>query len=756
MFRIVLAILMVLPALSVAAEVQFGNAEDKAFLLAAPPSELAWSDDQARTILRFVMDGTAQGRFSTATSLQFFQKLANRRRGGPITEQAQQLAKIARRNLAEERDRADACVRVLFKPTTQERVADLIYYLRYSSRRFREFHPERNIDLDRLLSLAAPRRRLGDSSRNNIACWLGDVDAVDALAAVGADAVPQLLDKLGDETLLRRLRPSPNYYSSKLRSSARVGDVAGCALNAIAGRQVVETPFVEGGGFANAHQAATAWWKEHQRKGDKQMLIEGVERADHFSPIQAAMLVRRHPDDALPAIRQALREFTDAEARCQLIRLVQFIPTDEAERFLMEQLTATGPDERFAAAQALWARRQAPPALAAVIKDWRAVERDDKNEGSQQHTARLRQFLVQSHDPAAIRELTAAFVGCNDPGRVEFVRELAQEAARRKSFSEETLSELERLFLLGLDVASEENESGFFSSGIRCVDWAALGLCRTWNIKPIVEEGPSWFEYEPNAPPPWNGAPRPTFRERLRQIALVRNESRRRRGLPPLTAPEFPQETLVRWSAIEPLLRRFADEKTDEGRQAVATKIKALGIGALPRVNHFLKGLTEDHPARDELRALAGCLSFAVRDVRTLEGTMDLPDDLRRELDKWRGKVPTEGEIEQLADYFCKRTPSGVVGRMLIERPNDDTGAVIWVAWRADRPPIDPPEFEQSICVRATIDSGASWHTVKFADGRASTRTSNWDSFAARICSLYSRSTQGEALIAISSVIRGR
>jgi hypothetical protein len=746
MLRIVLAAWICLPALSLAIDLQPDAAPDKAFQVRPAPydpleSALAhanWGDERGLNFAKTIMVRCPE--WSTQQCLHFFQILAKKHPKAPTAETVQQMIKTLKRNLAEERERPQKRLDLLLRPSAPNRIADLIFCLRYSrsvTRGFSDFDPERSgpgRGLMRLLRVVSEERETHFLNTINIACWLNGMDAIDALAAIGPGAVPQLLDALADETVLRY----PTFDGGE--TFLRVGDAAACVLNKIAGRRLVAAPFADVGAQAEARQSVMDWWNDYQRKGEKAMLIEGTVRADHDSLLQAAMLVNRHPGAALTPLVRAHKKITDSTARYQLVRLVQFIPGEEADRFLRDQLAGNDPDSRLGAAEALWRRRRAPEALAVVINDWRDVADQRQLKIKHERPAlrrrlKLLDFLVQSHELAAVRELAAAFKNQNDPSRFGLVRHVGQECARSDDFSKETRAEVQNLLVAALDENAEEDEWGAANGGFRCADWAALGLGRLWNLNPDFNEGA-------------------TFRARQRQILAVGNEWCKRQGLPPRPPLEFPKAAPVQRAQIEPLLRRFVDEKTEEGRETIASRIYALGMGALPRINEFLGDLRDDDLAREAVQLLAGRLSFAVRDVRTLDRSMELPVELRLELDKWRGKAPTSDEFYELVAYFQARTPPGILGRIIIDRPEDDSGAVIWVAWRPGQHSSQDRVSERRISARFDMGAANEWQvsTEDIVAGEIETRTVGSTNLISGLDGLCRTPTNHEVLIVVSSL----
>ena len=375
-------------------------------------------------------------------------------------------------------------------------------------------------------------------------------------------------------------------------------------------------PFVENGKHAEAREKVMKWWKEYQSKGEKQMLIEGTESADPDSIRQAEMLAKRYPDAAVPPIRLALKKFTDTEDRYEMIQVLQHAKGKEAEEFLREQLNAKDRSSRFSAAEVLWKRCKSREAVAVVIKDWKAIQAElgDDDSSSRRHHRFMMWFLAASRDAEAIRELTATLKNQTHSLHNGILEQIARETGN-DPLPKDAQTEMEKLLIVGLSITSEADDFGRVNGGTCGVDWATYGLGRLWKISPALDQ-------------------EATFRTRERQRAIVQNEWRKRQQMPPIPFAEFPKSSPLPRKIIDPLLREFIDEKTDDGRAAVAAKIRLLGAGALPKIYEAIRDLNKSHPARDALQLLAGRMSFAVSEIRMLEGSIE-PFSRRKHAGYW-------------------------------------------------------------------------------------------------------------------------
>jgi hypothetical protein len=199
------------------------------------------------------------------------------------------------------------------------------------------------------------------------------------LISIGYPAIPQLIAALNSNALTRsvifyqRFRPSDRYYPGMLRL---VGDLAEQLVEEITGRDFsigVSTPAsVTADGTASAFKsAAEAWWAEFQKKGEKQMLIDGVATGARDAPTQAERLFKRYPDAATPAVIRGIRAANDSWIRKQLIEQIAKSSDESVAGFLKEEMKS-GPDVecRVAAATGLRQRGGRTEALAVMIREW--------------------------------------------------------------------------------------------------------------------------------------------------------------------------------------------------------------------------------------------------------------------------------------------------------------------------------------------------------------------------------------------------
>ena len=164
------------------------------------------------------------------------------------------------------------------------------------------------------------------------------------LALHGFDAIPQLIEALGDTRLTRAVGCGDEYvFTDKV---LRVGDCAEQILARIAGiRSFAEhtsrgAELMSGDNAARVRTAAQTWFDEAKENGELRTLCAGVAKGGWFCEGQAEILVAKHAESALPSLLagiQARGVSGAADTQWRLVRFVHQTPGDEATAYLTER-----------------------------------------------------------------------------------------------------------------------------------------------------------------------------------------------------------------------------------------------------------------------------------------------------------------------------------------------------------------------------------------------------------------------------------
>jgi hypothetical protein len=554
----------------------------------------------------------------------------------------------------------------LAKLPVQERVAELIFSLR-------DQNGEQNSQPGECDFFADPR---------------GEASPAHQLVAIGMDAVPKLIEALGDARFTRSVGFHRDFYFS--HHVLRVGDAALAVLEKIAGKKFFDRTYTNGAmtkdDAAKATKAAAqAWWAEFQKKGDKQVLVEATEKGDL---LQARRILEKYPDVALAALSKALGEAKNGHAREALIELVVKIPGEGSTALLSTELKE-GPHTgtRMAAAREL-IRRGRPEVLELLIEEWKksaTAKRNEQEEFFERPTQGIIAALVATGRPEGIRALASDFAkrplgermdilsGVSDGEGFFTLDRRAEKAGRPPGVTaenERAAAELaEDLLASALDdMTVQEGRSagrpGLSFSDPRVCDAAAHILAFRW---------PKRYTFDIGA----------NRKLRDRQVAEARNAWRRARGLEPLQLPvEKGLESLAA-AVVDPLVEAVL--RGDAGSEdALASK----GLPALKASQARLEKLGKDHAHRTSLEGVVRGLGCVVSEAKVTPVPPKKEDAFTALIVGLQGKSMTPGSLRAFLEKAVTIFPEGVVGfRMTVDRESDLSGVRVVVETVTEKVP---------------------------------------------------------------------
>jgi hypothetical protein len=120
---------------------------------------------------------------------------------------------------------------------------------------------------------------------------------------------------------------------------------------------------------AEAHMLAGEWWSEFQKKGEKQMLIDGVSSGVGSAHVQAEILEKRFPEALVPALIQGARASTIPWTTRRFISLLTTNDSVEAKEFMKNALHDGSALCRATAALTLVHKDRAGT-IAGMIQEW--------------------------------------------------------------------------------------------------------------------------------------------------------------------------------------------------------------------------------------------------------------------------------------------------------------------------------------------------------------------------------------------------
>jgi len=484
------------------------------------------------------------------------------------------------------------------------------------------------------------------------------------LVKIGYPAIPQLIEALEDERFTRSVEYHRDFYFSHY--ALTVGDAALDIIEEISGRNF-NTLYYTGAKMVWENRDALikaeieAWWREFQKKGEKQLLIEAVEVGDDNSGSQAQLLVERYPEAAPEAIAGGLRNAKNEWVHRSLVSAAAALQEEEIVPLLRSVVREESfLPSRIVAAEALY-QRGYPEGLEAMINEWA-----NPGEGNLNNTYPyddLIQFLFGVGDPQVVEEVEKNLHKWPPAIRSEVFRRLWHNRAFGAKTDNESLAwaaAVESLLIGELDDSEELtdwymgwDEKSSYSS--RLCDLAGHELAHRW---------PERYEFDIEA----------SLSERDTQIVAMKNVWRQAHGLEALPLPQRPAIPRVPDETVQPLLDRIVQT----GDQKAIRAIEALGLGALPAVKARLAGLAENHPARLPLATLAANLANVIREVVITPDSVAPDRATRKYVESFEGKMLTSPMMVEALFHILRKTPRGATGvKIRADRDGDDTGVVL-------------------------------------------------------------------------------
>ena len=427
-------------------------------------------------------------------------------------------------------------------------------------------------------------------------------------------------------------------------------------------------------------QQVRAWWDEVQKKGEKQVLIEGVESGDENSPAQAERLLAKYPDAALAAITRGAPK-AKAWACQRLIELAAEIKGDTPVPFLTQQMKqGSCLVFRVAAARGLLTHKH-PECLKAMIEEWKKLSLSRKSgddreenggveeligllagsgsaeavyvlaEGLQKHPVDVKLSVVSAFGPTGNMSVFATGSG----GSLAPANVKADDASWRTA--------VEDLLVGALDdddrrLGMSATWGGKLFSDPRICDVASHVLWTRWPKKYTFDIAAS-----------------PAVRDRQR--VELKNTWRKQHGLSPLELPHPPQIRRMSDDELRPLWNAVLQAANEKERSKSASAIEARGLSALPAARKVLATVPVAAPSRPALEKLVGRLSVVVREV-IVDVTVADEHPLAKTLKTLVGKPLTAEQFVDLILAYTRQPPPQLPGITLsAEWAGDDAGVVV-------------------------------------------------------------------------------
>jgi hypothetical protein len=575
-------------------------------------------------------------------------------------EEAKAMAKHYQSLLKEDRRWVEPNAKALAKMTIEQKVAYWLYHLR-------DLDVGQWSDPGRcyVLGFGFSLQARGKAKPN----------AAVELKKLGMTAVPELIAHLDDARPTRCKGHWRSYWPDG-HYLLRYGDCCQQIFESITGHTIASDNYpVQAGKGNECKKKAERWWQDYQKKGEKQMLIEGTAAGDRDSSDQASRLAKKYPDAAIAPIIQGARASKDPWVRASLVQTADQLKDRKVVAFLREELAGPFLDSRVKAAIALTARGE-PVGARALVREWKNLRGKNADSSNQRWAIDdLVGALISSGDPAAVRLLGDEMPHHDVTTRSTIIGALGKVGRdlRNKPLTQDAVKVIEDVLVKAMEDLDEENSlSSRADKELRdpmLGDFAAEALTERWKQPKLFDiTGP--------------------LQVRERQRLEVKNVWLQKRGKKPIPVPAPRRVRPAPEAKVQPLVKAVLDAKTAAVRQQALKAIEGLGLPALPAVRKLLGSLKKDHPAHAEVQSLAARLAFIVREARFGADSVKPNEVLRQQIAGLQGKPITKGSFMDLLQGTASALPDGVRGvKIALERIPDDSGVYLVVTLIADRPP---------------------------------------------------------------------
>lgn len=499
----------------------------------------------------------------------------------------------------------------------------------------------------------------------------GTPNAAVELSKLGYEIVPQIIAHLEDG------RPTRcvgfwRHYSPDSYYTLTYGDCCQQIFEAIALHSIYDRTTTNGyplrdGRGKECKERAQKWWQEFQRKGEKQMLVEGTKRGDRRSYENADRLVKKFPDVAFESLRDGIRAAEEDWIRSNMLNHVRELKDDRVTAFLFEQAKSAKLNSRVNAIEGLLERGE-KDVEALLVAEWMKLDPEKKVDLEDPWGAeRLRDALARCGKVKAISAIVASWKTIPLEWRHHILGKLrdAEVDFAKKPFTALANKAVEDLLISCLS----DREEGHRRQ--RTCDLAANALAKRWGDAKL---------FDVSAP----------LSIRNRRLVEVQNVWRGKQGLKPLPVPETRKVPVVADTVVAPLLKTFVETSSAQTQRETGEAVERLGIGALPRVRKELAALPAEHRSREALSKLTSRLACVVSEVRFSDDSVARPDNMRKAAERLKGRPLSEEAFVELLIDLHKLVPAEAGGmRIALDRDGDDTGIQLEIRVLPRRDPKD-------------------------------------------------------------------
>ena len=499
------------------------------------------------------------------------------------------------------------------------------------------------------------------------------------LVDLGHAAVPQLIEALDDQRFTRSVGYHRNFYFS--HRVLRVGECSRIILERIANRSFHSK---EG----SVKQQVTDWWAAIESKGEKAVLIEAVEAGDHNSVYQAAQLIEKYPDIALPSIIKSAKNADSQYVRSQMVKFAgQF--TDQAQNFIVNELKTS--DEifvKFAAGEALLKTDQRQLVVDYFSENWPALLKKNWITPEPMGVMVMRpeqmiEFVVGLNDPIAINSLRDSFLEMKVRVRMAMTTVFYPKnrggfymgggiaSLPDIEFSEGSEKAIQELLVLALnDEQRNFNANGTWGT----TEYHSPRICDLAGSV-LAARYPDQYEFD-------FGASR-IVREQQR-IAIT-NQWRADNQIEWLPLPKPRAARTFDADKLNTIVGSIRNANTESEVSKLINRLKSFGPSAFPTLQKAVQELPQEHLARERLTKLVQQLPNQISSIEIASTSAVLNDEWRHRVKSLDQSTLSADVIIKLLQQMAQQQPEGVSGISIdCERLKQEQGFLVLIELTTD------------------------------------------------------------------------
>jgi hypothetical protein len=472
------------------------------------------------------------------------------------------------------------------------------------------------------------------------------------LKKLSYDAIPKLIAHLEDGRPTKCVGYWRNF-APETYHTLTYGDCCQQIFEAIALTSIYKRSDTNGyphrdGVAKQCKERAEVWWKDFQKKGEKQVLIEGVSLGGRNSDWQAERLIEKYPGAAFVPVAAGIRAAKEDWIRSNMLNSIRGLKNDRLVPLLREEAKGPFLKTRVNACVGLLERGY-EDAVGLLVREWKSAKvNDDRQDWNLRD---LRSALVRCGKVDALDAIFARWNEMKVDAKLEILRSMSdwQKDYTGKSATKELSKAIEMRLVFSLGERDEDQNLS------RICDAAAFGLSKQWNSPKL---------FDPKAGPA----------ARNRAVLTVKNVWLKSQGKEQVVV-SAPVKLVTEAKEVEPLLAAIVTAPMSSDAKNAIARIERLGLPSLEHLRRQIKNFKEEEPARKSLEAVASRIACTVAVVQFSDDSVAKPAEILKIVESLKNKPLSADSFVEAMLAVSKLVPANAGGLCLaIDRDGDDTG----------------------------------------------------------------------------------